>query len=457
MQYLISSLIFLIPSLGMLAGLSAAATVTIFLLSIVVRNTLPQMSMSFLRKQESRKNKMDHRFRGNDIIKCGDDIKTELLFTAWCFISCLFAIHPINSLATFTQVSILLFLGFIVSNSAPFQNRLQLKKALIFGILTAILLFFIEYSSHGFLTRIFKASFGLYMLDRGCALLSITAWVAIIILLSNGRPLRKLAYREEVGGDTERRTATYSNVREDSSTGSTYKLPLEVEFPKRSSKRIHALMLYILVLYLLSISDSLASFLGFGIGGVIFILARLIKPIFFKLIAISLITGSLLFPVIAKQIEPQYLSEKYLTTQPSAAHRLFILHFVANKIIEKTILGYGFASSKYIEVNDSEMIDYKGEKWHPLPLHPHNNILQITLELGIIGLILFLSLTYKYLKQIDKIKNNNFRSASYACFINYYIIGMISYNIWQIWWISSSIWVLVLMKLLVKPDIVVDN
>ncbi|HJD55741.1 MAG TPA: gamma-glutamyl-gamma-aminobutyrate hydrolase family protein [Rickettsia endosymbiont of Pyrocoelia pectoralis] len=48
------------------------------------------------------------------------------------------------------------------------------------------------------------------------------------------RPLRKLAYREEFEGDTERRTAAYIDVREDSSTGSTYKLPLEVEFPRRS-------------------------------------------------------------------------------------------------------------------------------------------------------------------------------------------------------------------------------
>jgi O-antigen ligase len=399
MQYVISSLIFLIPSLGMLAGLSVAATVTIFLLISSLLSF-----MSFPRRRESTLIKnflLDSRFRGNDI-------KTELLFTAWCFISCLFAIHPINSLVTFAQVFILLFLGFIVSNSAPFGNRLQLKKVLILGILTAILLFFIEYSSHGFLTKIFKASFGLYMLDRGCALLSITAWVAITILINDKK------YR-------------------------------------------YALMLYILVLYLLSISDSLASFLGFGIGGVIFILAKLTKPIFFKLVTISLITGSLLFPVIAKQIEPQDLSEKYLATQPSAAHRLFIWHFVANKITLKPILGYGFASSKYIEAGDSEMINYKGEKWHPLPLHPHNNILQITLELGVIGLILFLCLVYKYLRQIDNIKNNNFRAASYACFINYYIIGMISYNMWQIWWISSGIWVLVLMKLLVKPDIVVDN
>ncbi|MCC8461979.1 MAG: palindromic element RPE1 domain-containing protein [Rickettsia endosymbiont of Ecitomorpha arachnoides] len=49
------------------------------------------------------------------------------------------------------------------------------------------------------------------------------------------RLLQKLAYREEFEEDTERRTAAYTLVREDSSTGSTYKLPLEVEFLKRSN------------------------------------------------------------------------------------------------------------------------------------------------------------------------------------------------------------------------------
>ncbi|KAJ6645077.1 hypothetical protein Bhyg_00278, partial [Pseudolycoriella hygida] len=55
---------------------------------------------------------------------------------------------------------------------------------------------------------------------------------------SSNRPLRKLAYAEEFEGDAERRTAAYSNVREDSSTASTYKLPAEVEFPKRSNLKI---------------------------------------------------------------------------------------------------------------------------------------------------------------------------------------------------------------------------
>ncbi|BBJ32231.1 DNA polymerase I [Rickettsia asiatica] len=52
-------------------------------------------------------------------------------------------------------------------------------------------------------------------------------------LKEDNRPLSKLAYRKEFKGDTERSTAAYKSVREDASTGSTSKLPLEVEFGKR--------------------------------------------------------------------------------------------------------------------------------------------------------------------------------------------------------------------------------
>ncbi|MGL4226937.1 MAG: palindromic element RPE1 domain-containing protein, partial [Rickettsia sp.] len=50
----------------------------------------------------------------------------------------------------------------------------------------------------------------------------------------HNRPLSKVAYSEEFVGDTKRSTAAYKKVREDASIGSTHKLPLEVEFGKRS-------------------------------------------------------------------------------------------------------------------------------------------------------------------------------------------------------------------------------
>ncbi|XVN40923.1 MAG: UDP-N-acetylmuramoyl-L-alanine--D-glutamate ligase [Rickettsia endosymbiont of Argas persicus] len=53
--------------------------------------------------------------------------------------------------------------------------------------------------------------------------------------VGKNRHFAKFAYREEFKGDTARSTAAYIEVREDASTGSTYKLPLEVEFGKISN------------------------------------------------------------------------------------------------------------------------------------------------------------------------------------------------------------------------------
>ncbi len=50
------------------------------------------------------------------------------------------------------------------------------------------------------------------------------------------RLLSKLANAEGFERNSERRTAMYLNVHEDSNTKSTYKSPAEVEFRKRSNR-----------------------------------------------------------------------------------------------------------------------------------------------------------------------------------------------------------------------------
>jgi len=71
---------------------------------------------------------------------------------------------------------------------------------------------------------------------------------------------------------------------------------------------------------------------------------------------------------------------------------------------------------------------------------------------------LFLALVYKTaaaIKNISK-KHKNYALVSYACFINYYVIGMISYSIWQSWWVSSGIWVAIMMKWMLNRGAVSD-
>ena len=56
--------------------------------------------------------------------------------------------------------------------------------------------------------------------------------------------------------------------------------------------------------------------------------------------------------------------------------------------MEKPFIGHGFFLSRYMseELRQTQ----RGTYYQFMPLHPHNSILQVWLELGIIGIIIFL-------------------------------------------------------------------
>jgi len=385
-NYFLPLVIFLIPAIGMVSGLSLATTIPLFLIItfIFFKNNLPYQII--LQKY-----------------------RLELFFLIWCFLCCFWSLKPIAGLVIYLRVGCVLLLYLLVKDN---EQRLESTKPFILGLAAAIILFFIEYYTQGILSRNFRtffyfkndSIFYLYMLDRGCSLLALISWIMIGILI-------------------------------------------------RDAKYLLSFIFYLFIAYLLHLSDSLASFLGFILGGITFLISKLfytktLQIIFFRLINTGVVLVSLLMPVMVYNIKPLELVTESLQNIPdSAKHRLFIWNFVANKILEKPILGHGFSASRNVIISDEEIIEYKEYRWSPLPLHPHNNILQILFETGLVGLITFLSLVCKYLNQINKAnEKNSYRSLSYACFINYYIIGMISFSVWQLWWVCSGVWTAIMIK-----------
>ena len=337
--------------------------------------------------------------------------KIILIFTLWCLCSCFWMTNPVQSLKLFLQVFSLIFISLIINKNID-HLKIYIPKiniSIFIGTIIAMILFLIEYSTNGIITNNFKALFStnslnkfhLYNLDRGCAILALTSWLVIYIT-------------------------------------------------NNSRKYILAVAYYALVFYLLSISESLASFVGFSLGAIAFIFVRINPSFFISFIKCSIIIGSLAMPVIAFKIEPRALADGY-SLPLSAKHRLFIWHYASKKALEKPIFGHGFGSSRYFEINDNQYIDYNGEKWSPLPIHPHNNVIQILLETGAVGLLLFLTLIYQFFNKV-KINirkaeiNSNYAAAFVACFVNYYTIGMISFNIWQLWWVYIGTWLILMFK-----------
>jgi hypothetical protein len=310
MTYPLPLLTAVVPALGMLSGLTTSFTVIIMLALLAINN---RSCLKF----NARK------------------LKLEAAFFIWCLICCFITPNTQKSLVTFLEVFSLVIFALVLKNNITLSsyNLSRTNKALFAGAVLAIILFFIEYLSHGFIFGSFRNLFQsksphifqLNSLDRGCSLLALTSWIIIGMLC---------------------------NLR----------------------KYVQALVFYVSVLLVLYISDSLASFIGFFLAGLLMALGKLSKK-FFKLTTIAILAGSTLFPIAAHVIDPFKISNEYSKILPdSAKHRLFIWHYVAEKSTLNPIAGAGFAASKQYATPESEIITYQHYHWNPLPLHPHKCI-----------------------------------------------------------------------------------
>jgi O-antigen ligase len=391
MQQLLNYLLMLIPPIGLIAGLSLGITIPLFLAS----------SLYLIKDQ----------------VKIHlTKIRLEIVFFILLCISSLWSNKPLVSFASFFSIlSISIVIYILITNVDLLITKLKIEDThLIIGLLGAILLFYIEFLGNGLITTLFKTTFQtkdnydfyLYYLDRGCALMALFSWVVIASLIGN-------------------------------------------------KKNTQAILVYLLVLLTLGISDNLAAFISFFVGGIVFLVTRypfFAKP---KLLSFLLILSTLTFLGMITLITPHKIIEEARFLPISAKHRLFIWDYSIQKIAQKPFIGWGHGASR--NFMDDELIEYEGHKLSVFPTHPHNNIVQILLENGIVGLFIYLTLLCKYLFCWNKVfspyqskRLSNIKSAGFACFWTCLIISMISFNMWQNWFLCSYLWIALMLYCVTK-------
>jgi exopolysaccharide production protein ExoQ len=136
--------------------------------------------------------------------------------------------------------------------------------------------------------------------------------------------------------------------------------------------------------------------------------------------------------------------------KPSAAHRLMIYHFSSTKISERPILGWGMDASRTIPGGRgmARIFDcaYKGgpsitQKLGGLmPLHPHNASLQVWLELGGVGVVIFAgllgTLVFRWQRGFPPRPGRPLIAGMLTTISVVYNIG---FGLWQAWLIFSLI------------------
>ncbi len=141
------------------------------------------------------------------------------------------------------------------------------------------------------------------------------------------------------------------------------------------------------------------------------------------------------------------------TIKQSFGHRLLIWSFAGDRIDEHPLAGWGLDASRTMP-GGSEPIE-PGETW--LPLHPHNAPLQLWLELGVPGAVLFaLTAAYPWLALAAAEWPALFTAAAGAALTAAFVASLGTYGIWQEWW-QGTLWfslflVLVMGRAAVKRD-----
>jgi O-antigen ligase len=201
----------------------------------------------------------------------------------------------------------------------------------------------------------------------------------------------------------------------------------------------------------------LATLAGLGAALLGLIAPRLMPRLVGAVAALAILAMPLLTNLI-----PQIPSA---SLPPSAVHRLVIWDFAAARIAEKPITGWGLEASRAIPGGrarpDAATLDRLNIRApaqrdflamphvQVMPLHPHNGALQLWLELGGIGALIGAAL-------ILALGVAASRSAAPAVgagiLASAAVTGMLSFGLWQAWWVASLLLAMVALALVPRRN-----
>lgn len=125
----------------------------------------------------------------------------------------------------------------------------------------------------------------------------------------------------------------------------------------------------------------------------------------------------------------------------SVIHRLAIWDHVAGAVAERPVLGSGIEASRVLGREGADLgqlVPGHPTEFQALPLHPHNASLQIWLELGGIGALIFALFLAAMTRAVHGYSKQRVgRAALLGGWVAGLTVAHLSYGIWQYWWIAS--------------------
>ena len=222
-------------------------------------------------------------------------------------------------------------------------------------------------------------------------------------------------------------------------------------------------ILALTILYIFFNIDCDTSFIGLLIGIFIFLTTLWLPRLTCRGLRLGIPFLIICFPFISLHaFKPETIPayNRYIYSA-SYLDRLYIWNEVAQSITDHPWRGIGLdGTRRHIKTSLPRTWIFEGQdgKIHTrqtmrFATHPHNAILQLWLELGIVGLMGGILLAFHVLSLIKNSAISSWeRATSNALFINVLVIVWVSLGFWQNWWISGVWMVAGLLLAAVKDD-----
>ena len=219
--------------------------------------------------------------------------------------------------------------------------------------------------------------------------------------------------------------------------------PVAFVWLTHSSKPKAYAFLAIICLGLFFVVNDSSKLAMLGFIGAYFLYSRWLMSVRFYLFAL-LAAYVFLQPWIWSLLGADALSHTLLGFKASAVHRLHIWETFSRLTLLNPWHGYGIASGHVLHQFETIMAMLPSSLHEFVDVwHPHNNFLEIWLDLGLVGIVLFILFLFQVFKGQWLAVRGHFASV-----IAILAVGACSHGFWQGWWISAICMVVLVHRIM---------
>jgi O-antigen ligase len=162
--------------------------------------------------------------------------------------------------------------------------------------------------------------------------------------------------------------------------------------------------------------------------------SALMGIILFTLVALYVLFFPFVMPLIHDFI-PASINNLSFFQNSYATIRLDVWDFVSRYIVQNPWLGQGLEFTRSFEGFDTAGTHFEGKT----VLHPHNAVLQLWIELGVVGALFLLAAIGGIMVALYRQQDLLARKAGLCILMTFLLMNSFSYGLWQGWWIGLMV------------------